>query len=183
MYSNNFNSNYSFYLFESYIKVKNYKNAKKLFEKHKDSFLSFDNLINLCHEMASDTLDWSLCDSLISEYEISDKNQAWLWALKIKIAQDLSSTVQIQKLLKNIPEILEGRAETICWIAAQEVLANLYIKARNRIKLLWRKNLNNVKVETEIFKLFNSFLNFNKSEIHPFFEENILTIQKGMVIT
>ncbi|UUG49165.1 hypothetical protein NP567_19050 [Acinetobacter baumannii] len=171
MYEEDQSTKFSYYLFESYIKVKNFKNAKKLFEKHKNFFLSFDNFIDLCHEMAKETLDWTLCEDLISEYENEYNAQGWLWALKLIIAKNLSSSLQFQKLIRDIPENLEGPANTICWIAAQEIKSNLYIKAKDRIKQLWRKNLNNIEVESEIFKVFNSFINLKVSGKHPFLKK------------
>ncbi|HDU8424594.1 TPA: hypothetical protein RG038_003783, partial [Acinetobacter baumannii] len=98
--------------------------------------------------MAKETLDWTLCEDLISEYENEYNAQGWLWALKLIIAKNLSSSLQFQKLIRDIPENLEGPANTICWIAAQEIKSNLYIKAKDRIKQLWRKNLNNIEVES-----------------------------------
>ncbi|MDC5046635.1 GreA/GreB family elongation factor [Acinetobacter baumannii] len=183
MYEEDQSTKFSYYLFESYIKVKNFKNAKKLFEKHKNFFLSFDNFIDLCHEMAKETLDWTLCEDLISEYENEYNAQGWLWALKLIIAKNLSSSLQFQKLIRDIPENLEGPANTICWIAAQEIKSNLYIKAKDRIKQLWRKNLNNIEVESEIFKVFNSFINLKVSGKHPFFEEDLAGAQIGTAIT
>lgn len=177
------NSKFSFYLFESYIKVKNFKKAKNLFEIHKNFFLSFDNFIDLCHEMAKETLDWSLCEDLISEYENEYNTQGWLWVLKIIIAKNLSSTLQTQRLIRSIPENLEGPPNTICWIAVQEVNANFHLRAKNRIKKLWRKNLNDVSTEAEIFKVFNSFLNLKVSGKHPFFEEELTDVQIGTAIT
>lgn len=183
MYEEDQNSKFSYYLFETYIKVKNFKNAKKLFEKHKNLFLSFDNFIDLCHEMAKETLDWTLCEGLISEYENEYNTQGWLWALKLIISKNLSSPLQFQKLIRDIPEKLDGPSNTICWIAAQEINSNLYIKAKDRIKKLWRKNLNNIEVEAEIFKVFNSFINLKISGKHPFFEEELVDAQIGTAIT
>ncbi|UMO35405.1 GreA/GreB family elongation factor [Acinetobacter baumannii] len=183
LYQKHQDSKFSFYLFESYIKVKNFKKAKYLFEKHKNSFLSFDNFIDLCHEMAKETLDWSLCEDLISEYENEYSTQGWLWALKIIITKNLSSSLQFQRLIRDIPENLEGPPNTICLIAVQEVNANFYAKAKNRIKHLWRKNLNDVSVEAEIFKVLNSFINLKVSEKHPFFEEELTNAQIGTAIT
>lgn len=183
LYNKTQNSKFSFYLFESYIKVKSFKKAKDLFEKHKSFFLSFDTFIDLCHEMAKETLDWSLCEDLISNYENEYSKQAWLWALKIIISKNLSSSLQTQRLIRDIPEDLEGLPNTICWIAVQEVNANFYERAKNRIKQLWRKNLNDISVETEIFKVFNSFINLNVSGKHPFFEEELTSAQIGTAIT
>ncbi len=80
------------------LKLKTLKMLKNFLKNTKIFFFSFDNFIDLCHEMAKENLDWTLCEGLISEYENEYNTQGWLWALKINYLKKFKITITIPKI-------------------------------------------------------------------------------------
>ncbi|MFW1744599.1 GreA/GreB family elongation factor [Acinetobacter guillouiae] len=168
-------------LFESYIRINNFKKAKELFTNNIHNISYLTDLVHLCYEMAQQTMDWSLCEILVRDLNISHQDKAWLWMLKIQISYQLKSKPEQLKVIRNIPEDVEGLPNTICWLAYIETLNKLQKKAKKRIKKLWRENLNDLNTETEIFKLLLSFIH-NEKERDSFFLEDIKEVSAGMAI-
>lgn len=170
-------------LFECYIKTGNFKKAKKLFEESlANSRLSL-KIVNLCYEMARKTLDWSLCELLVKELEITNSDQAWLWSMKLTIILNTKNRHDQKSLIRSIPEILYGNSEQICWLVAQEVHHNFIKKARNRLIRLWRSNLSDIETEKSIYKLLLSFITSSRADEHPFFSENCSKVNHAVAIT
>jgi hypothetical protein len=173
---------FSSLLLEAYIRTKNFRKAKNLIEKILPSLKIRSKLLNLCYEMAKETHDWSVCNKLTHELEESNKDKAWLWTMKLTIAYQIQSKQEQLKIIRDIPELIEGEPEEICWIAYQEAINNSPLKARNRIKHLWRNNIDNLEAERAILKLFFGFLRTSNGK-NPFFDEPISIVNSGVVVT
>lgn len=178
------NYNITIALFESYIIVKNFKEAKKIFEDHlyrTVNQISPNKIMKLCYEMAQQTMDWTLCEALIKNVEKNNQDQAWLWMTKLQIAYQHKPKTEQLKIIRSLPENLNGLSNNICWLARQEAFAKLYEKSRNRIKKLWRDNLNNQETESEILRFLFSFIN-QENERNYFMNETVDQITAGSVV-